>query len=212
MMKRRTANEDEDSTAFANEMTKKLDRLPAKTRNLRTQKTTTTILSKAHRQFRPKKRSSAEQNSTGDGIQSSSRGTGSELEVVHEFDQKLFVNAKLQENELTLSLWDFGGQIVFYSMHHVFMTSTGVYLLVFDMRELCIPDSIDSAMEYIQFWLQSIKLHAPSAPLFLVGTFMLDVNERKKLQEINETLLQLPTELFSQVLPNEKEGFSLSSN
>jgi hypothetical protein len=48
-----------------------------------------------------------------------------------------------------LSLWDFGGQYVFYTTHQVFLTNRAVYLLVLDLsqaldhrveKDECFPD------------------------------------------------------------------------
>ena len=92
-------------------------------------------------------------------------------EIQRYYNSDLISNVKGNSDSLTLSLWDFGGQQTFYTMHHIFLTKSGIYLLVFDLRSFLVPgDSVES-LEYVRFWLQSIQLHAPDAPLFLVGTF-----------------------------------------
>lgn len=40
------------------------------------------------------------------------------------------------EEPLKLSMWDFGGQDVFYTLHHLFLTRYGVYLIAFNMEWL----------------------------------------------------------------------------
>lgn len=57
-----------------------------------------------------------------------------------------------------------------WRIQHLFLTKYGVYLLVFDMREVVSKKSKEW-QEYLRFWLNSIQLHASSAPLLLVGTF-----------------------------------------
>ena len=47
------------------------------------------------------------------------------------------------ETELSISIWDLGGQKVFYTLHHLFLTECAVYLLVFSMEEF-IKNEIDS--------------------------------------------------------------------
>lgn len=37
---------------------------------------------------------------------------------------------------LKFTLWDFGGQDVFYTMHHLFLNRFGVYLVCFNMQWL----------------------------------------------------------------------------
>jgi len=110
------------------------------------------------------------------------------------FDEKL-VNEEM-ENEappLTLMFYDFGGQAVFHTLHHLFLTRYGVYLVIFDMRKL-LNDEKTKAMEEIEFWLRSINAHAPGAHIFLVGTHHDIVNEEDDLETIDEMLLNLGIE------------------
>lgn len=63
-----------------------------------------------------------------------------------------------------------GGQSVFYSLHHLFLTKYGVYLVVFNLAAFLKHE--EASREFLYFWLNSIKLHAPEAPLLLVGTYL----------------------------------------
>mmetsp|Transcript_15871 Transcript_15871/g.20336 ORF Transcript_15871/g.20336 Transcript_15871/m.20336 type:complete len:822 (+) Transcript_15871:462-2927(+) len=128
-------------------------------------------------------------------------------EIVREFEEKLFLDAKRDVNSLTLSLWDFGGQQVFYAMHHIFLTQSGVYILLFDMRELLEPTKREEASKYLLFWLRSVKLHAPKASLILTGTFLADVGERENLRTVDIILRELIKATFSQIVPNIDESF-----
>ena len=65
---------------------------------------------------------------------------------------------------------DYGGQKVFYSLHHLFLTKNGVYLLIFDLRQVLDSDA-ENAFAYLSFWLNVVWLHAPNTPVLLVGTF-----------------------------------------
>uniref|UniRef100_A0A7S3LPK0 non-specific serine/threonine protein kinase n=1 Tax=Aplanochytrium stocchinoi TaxID=215587 RepID=A0A7S3LPK0_9STRA len=91
------------------------------------------------------------------------------------------------ENSLSFTIWDYGGQTVFYTLHHLFLTKYGVYLLVFDMCE--VVTNSEDALPYIKFWLNSINMHAPSAPILLVGTY-LDIieNDSETLRDINKSI------------------------
>eukprot|EP00511_Aplanochytrium_stocchinoi_P011561 CAMPEP_0204875164 /NCGR_PEP_ID=MMETSP1348-20121228/45225_1 /ASSEMBLY_ACC=CAM_ASM_000700 /TAXON_ID=215587 /ORGANISM="Aplanochytrium stocchinoi, Strain GSBS06" /LENGTH=584 /DNA_ID=CAMNT_0052031445 /DNA_START=159 /DNA_END=1913 /DNA_ORIENTATION=- len=126
------------------------------------------------------------------------------LEIVREYDRNLLFEANRDDNALTLSLWDFGGQKVFYSMHHIFMTATGMYLVIFDMRELFQESKKDESLKYMSFWLKSIKLHAPTAPLLIVGTFLHDVHSKEQLKAIENMLKGFPETLFTQLVHNEE--------
>ncbi|CAF0705574.1 unnamed protein product, partial [Brachionus calyciflorus] len=70
----------------------------------------------------------------------------------------------LEDNStLTFSMWDFAGQSVYYNTHQFFLSSRGVYLLVWNVR-------LGSEYAGLEFWLSSISCHAPGAPIFVVGT------------------------------------------
>jgi len=117
---------------------------------------------------------------------------------LRQFKKKLtFYNAKDTE-QLVLSLWDFGGQEVFYAMHHIFLTETGVYIVVFDMRELLDISTRERARKFLLFWLRSIRLHAPTAPLLLVGTFMMDAQE--EINGVDKLLREIVKGDFSQII------------
>ncbi|RNA38605.1 serine threonine- kinase pats1 [Brachionus plicatilis] len=66
-------------------------------------------------------------------------------------------------SNLTFSMWDFAGQSVYYNTHQFFLSSRGVYLLVWNVR-------LGSEYAGLEFWLSSISVHAPGAPVFVVGT------------------------------------------
>ena len=136
--------------------------------------------------------------------QGAKRKTPEKPKAVRKFDVDLLVDAENNANNVTLSLWDFGGQEVFYSMHNLFLTKSGVYVLVFDMRELLQWHKKNEAISYISFWIRSIRLHAPHAPLFLVGTFLRDIQSHiRGVNHINTIITKLVTSLGStQVVRN----------
>ena len=100
----------------------------------------------------------------------------SETESVKQFDYELswkVSNALKEEQEggkdrVTLSIWDYGGQEVFHALHHIFLTNHGIYCVVFNMAEF--DRSQEATINFLSFWLHSIKLHAEKAPIVLVGT------------------------------------------
>ena len=67
-------------------------------------------------------------------------------------------------------MWDFGGQEVFYALHHLFLTQQGIYLVVFSLKDL--RDDEAATLKYVKYWLESIRIHGKDAPVFVVGTFM----------------------------------------
>ena len=84
-------------------------------------------------------------------------------------------------------MWDFGGQRVFYALHHAFLTRYGCYLVVFNMQNM-LGSGKAECMRYIRGWLRCIALHAKGAPVALVGTRKDKVQSRDDWLSISETL------------------------
>jgi GTPase SAR1 family protein len=74
------------------------------------------------------------------------------------------------DSRLVLSVWDFGGQVVFAALHHLFLTPYGGYMIVFNMQKLLDPSTAPVSFQHLDYWLRSLQMHAPGAPVFLVGT------------------------------------------
>ncbi|GBG16351.1 Leucine-rich repeat serine/threonine-protein kinase 1, partial [Hondaea fermentalgiana] len=107
------------------------------------------------------------------------------------------------DEEISFTIWDYGGQEVFYALHHLFLTQYGVYVLVFDMRELLGKehfedileeeeveklDSQEEALETLCFWIDSIRLHAPNVKIAIVGTYLDEVPSLEQHKEIDQIL------------------------
>eukprot|EP01047_Picozoa_sp_COSAG01_P002145 COSAG01_NODE_55_length_31115_cov_105.202533_2_plen_1797_part_00 len=95
-------------------------------------------------------------------------------------------------DSLILEGWDLGGQRIFFTLHHLYMTRFSVFCVLFDMRQLChdavsrFPDAFQGvppgvevrqyALGVLRFWLNSIVVHTVGAdddscaPFVLVGT------------------------------------------
>eukprot|EP00403_Amphidinium_massartii_P038519 CAMPEP_0178441888 /NCGR_PEP_ID=MMETSP0689_2-20121128/37794_1 /TAXON_ID=160604 /ORGANISM="Amphidinium massartii, Strain CS-259" /LENGTH=1658 /DNA_ID=CAMNT_0020065243 /DNA_START=11 /DNA_END=4987 /DNA_ORIENTATION=+ len=95
---------------------------------------------------------------------------------------------------LVLETYDFGGQEIYYAMHHLFLTDFGLYLACIDLSTIQstassgAPPSGDgglredggwqdaekvtscSSFEALEWWLASIVINAPSSPVAIVGT------------------------------------------
>ena len=44
-------------------------------------------------------------------------------------------NTEFQHDYAKISVWDFGGQFVFYSTHQMFLTHRAIYILVFNISQ-----------------------------------------------------------------------------
>lgn len=71
---------------------------------------------------------------------------------------------------LSITLWEFGGQKVYYHLHYMMLTEYACFLLVFNAQSVVEEDTTFKELESIKFRLFSKKTHAPEARIFLVGT------------------------------------------
>jgi len=127
------------------------------------------------------------------------------FDIIHAYDNEMLLRAHSKRNELALSLWDFGGQEVFYTMHHIFLTQTGIYVLIFDTRQLLDIKTREESKQYVLFWLRSINLHAPDASVILVGTFCAEIH--KGIRTVNKIVRELCRVYMAQVKPNGNLNF-----
>ena len=106
------------------------------------------------------------------------------------YDSKLYESAEREKNSVSISIWDFGGQRVFQTLHHLFLTQYGVYLLVFSVSEA--QQDFNRCKPFLKYWLSSISIFANSAPIIMVGAFFDQAlgESSKVLQEINEKISQ----------------------
>ncbi|XP_021345742.1 uncharacterized protein LOC110445432 isoform X2 [Mizuhopecten yessoensis] len=89
-----------------------------------------------------------------------------------------------------LSMWDFGGEKIFYDSHHIFLSKDAVYLLCFDVKKL----QEDQDLEPILFWLRSIATYSECTgkskgpPVILIGTHtdQMDGTEEEKEVKFQE--------------------------
>ncbi|XP_013401300.1 uncharacterized protein LOC106167140 [Lingula anatina] len=68
------------------------------------------------------------------------------------------------EPEKQVTIWDFGGQDVYYTTHQTFLSEHIIYLLVFRLdvdldRKIPVYRGQKTVKEFIMFWLNSIHMH-----------------------------------------------------
>jgi GTPase SAR1 family protein len=104
---------------------------------------------------------------------------------------------QLLNSKYILSIYDYGGQNVFNVIHPFFLTSYGVYLVVFNMPQLASSSTQreqEECLEYLRFWVNSIAIHSfdakrqEIAPIFFIGTRK-DIISLPKEHEIIAKLL-----------------------
>eukprot|EP00924_Labyrinthula_sp_SR-Ha-C_P014635 snap_masked-scaffold_34-processed-gene-3.51-mRNA-1 protein AED:1.00 eAED:1.00 QI:0/0/0/0/1/1/2/0/496 len=91
--------------------------------------------------------------------------------ITRTIGEKSFVEQYTTNNFTTrdtfLRVYDFGGQEVFSSVHHIFMKSNSLYFLVFNMTKLREND-----LFRLKFWCESVLRNTPKAPVLFIGTFL----------------------------------------
>ena len=101
-------------------------------------------------------------------------------------------NQTNEEQKLrSFTVWDFGGQRVFHTVHHLLLNENGIFCLVFNCAEFL--RSTEDQVSKLKFWLDSILLHATLAPIIFIGTHCGQVEERE-LDSINEDLDELKSQ------------------
>ncbi|XP_033761027.1 uncharacterized protein LOC117342856 [Pecten maximus] len=107
-----------------------------------------------------------------------------------------------------LSLWDMGGHMSFQASHNIFISSHGVYLLIFRLTDF-LKDKLET--DRLKKWIRLIgtfltgelsspnvstqKIQAP--PLIFVGTFLDELKKtskdyNKQIMEIRESITKFP--------------------
>lgn len=76
--------------------------------------------------------------------------------------------ASLRQNDVTFCTFDFAGQEVYYTSHQFFLSQRAIYLVVFNVTEGL------KTLDKVDYWLQSVQVRAPQAPVVLVGTHIDD--------------------------------------
>ena len=128
-------------------------------------------------------------------------------EVMGEFKLELMNQSLAELTSVKFTIWDYGGQSVFYTLHHLFLTKYGIYLVVFNLHDFVLDP--DDALRTIKFWMRSIKLHAPDAPVFLVATHADALRDHGdgKLELVNEELMRSLKRYAVQLQTNPASSF-----
>jgi GTPase SAR1 family protein len=106
-------------------------------------------------------------------------------------------NVTLLQSKYIISIYDYGGQEVFNAIHPFFLTKYGLYVVVFDMRQLvksAEEKEKEECLKNLRFWLNSVSLHSydedrrEMAPIILVGTRKDIVSSPEDHEEISKVL------------------------
>ncbi len=90
--------------------------------------------------------------------------------------QKLCV---VDQENIRLQIWDFGGQEIMHSMHRFFLTERTLYVIVINARD-------NTQDERAEYWLNNVKSFANGCPVIMV----LNKMDQNPTASINERLLR----------------------
>src|SRR6266700_1507525 len=86
----------------------------------------------------------------------------SNLSTTHDIEVDRF-QLSSPHHEIILNTWDFGGQQIYHATHQFFLTKRSLYMVVWNAR-------LGVEQGRLDYWLETIKAHAPDAPVLLVAT------------------------------------------
>ncbi|XP_021364999.1 uncharacterized protein LOC110457875 isoform X2 [Mizuhopecten yessoensis] len=100
-----------------------------------------------------------------------------------------------------ITLYDFGGETIFYNSHHCFMSGDMVFILVFDVAMCVDSEKGEKEIEGIESWLSSVGTYAVddkadqnrTPPIILTGSHLDQVSgtEEEKLEVFGSILDKL---------------------
>ncbi len=87
------------------------------------------------------------------------------LETTHGIETETLTlpHPSLPPTYLVLNTWDFGGQDIYRATHQFFLTKRSLYLVVWNA-------SLGGEQGKLDYWLNTIRMLAPGAPILLVAT------------------------------------------
>lgn len=81
----------------------------------------------------------------------------------------------VDNNDIALNIWDFGGQEIMHATHQFFLTRRSVYILVLDVRQ-------NEEQNRVEYWLKLIQGFSDGSPVIVVGnkreSVPLDIDRR----------------------------------
>ena len=89
------------------------------------------------------------------------------------------------KRSFSFSIWDFGGQEVYYATHQCFLSQRSLYLLLFNLKHG------EKGVQELKPWLNNIALRAPKSCIIIVGTHLDEVREDERKRGTVERLQEM---------------------
>eukprot|EP00924_Labyrinthula_sp_SR-Ha-C_P000319 snap_masked-scaffold_25-processed-gene-3.26-mRNA-1 protein AED:1.00 eAED:1.00 QI:0/0/0/0/1/1/4/0/623 len=101
------------------------------------------------------------------------------------------------KRDVYFRVYDFGGQEIFSSVHHIFMNSNSLYFIVFNMTKIS-----QNELFRLKFWCESILRNTEKAPVIFIGTYLRRYkrkNDDTNLEKIQKKLQDFVENLSSEL-------------
>lgn len=84
-------------------------------------------------------------------------------------DEKI-PSATPDEQAITFQVWDFAGQEVYYATHSIFLNSRSLFIVCCSLPQIISKNDQERMQQIarLEYWLQSIEVRAPDAPVIVV--------------------------------------------
>ena len=90
-----------------------------------------------------------------------------------------FAAPTLEQENIQLNVWDFGGQEIYHATHQFFLTKRSVYLLVWNARKT-------KDYEHIYYWLHTIEAFGGDSPVVLVLSKCKERDDDLNMKDLKE--------------------------
>ncbi|WP_353573306.1 COR domain-containing protein, partial [Candidatus Albibeggiatoa sp. nov. BB20] len=97
----------------------------------------------------------------------------------------------INNENVRLNVWDFGGQEIMHATHQFFLTKRSLYLLVLDARQ-------EEQYSRIEYWLKLIQVYGDDSPIIIV------------LNKIDQHILELNEKFLQRKYPSIKSFIPVS--
>jgi len=97
-----------------------------------------------------------------------------ETDSTHGIQIHRWEDVRVNNQDILLNVWDFGGQEIMHSTHQFFFTKRTIYILVIDARK-------NEDAEKTEEWLKRIQSFGGDSPVIIVGN-QIDQNKRNETQ------------------------------
>ena len=92
-----------------------------------------------------------------------------------------------QNEQFKVTIWDFAGHYLYEPMHHIFLNTRSMYLIVFSLLEY--ENARETTLNSLSYWMNSVAVHtASNTAVFIVGTHSSDISHavlERAEQDIN---------------------------